>query len=160
MVTISMTGTADGVCVCDVNSTQPTCISQFWQESPSCHTSWPRPHHWQGRLQPSPPNIQATSITTKKERDCYEYKLAIAIELYRRLGIFINKNISLVKFSPGFIFVAMTTRQYKFIQFIRSKKYFLCLIFVVDGDWRKFFHNKNFPIYGIHKVNTHTHTYS
>ena len=48
----------------------------------------------------------------------------------------------------GFIFVAMTTRQYKILPFIRRRKYFVCLIFVIEGDCRKFSRNKNFPIYG------------
>ena len=44
--------------------------------------------------------------------------------IYRRSGNFRRYNISSVKFSSG-------------------------LIFVVEGDRRKFVHDKNFPIYGI-----------
>ena len=49
-----------------------------------------------------------------------------------------------VKFLPGFIFVTMTTRQNKLSPFIRRRKYFVGLIFVIEGDQRKFFRNENF----------------
>ena len=54
-----------------------------------------------------------------------------------------------VQFSPGFIFVAITTRQYKFTPFICWRKYFTGLIFIVEGDCQKSFRNKNFLIYAI-----------
>ena len=47
---------------------------------------------------------------------------------------------------PGFIFGAMTTQQYKLTPFIRRRKYFASLIFVVEGDRQKFLRNENFLI--------------
>ena len=67
---------------------------------------------------------------------------------YRRSRIFRRQNISGVKFSSGFIFVAMTTQPYKVTPFIRWRKYFFGLIFLVEGDRWKFLHDENFPIYG------------
>ena len=42
----------------------------------------------------------------------------------------------------------MNTWQYKLTPFIRWKKYFIGLIFVVEGDRWKFLHDEDFPIYG------------
>ena len=58
-----------------------------------------------------------------------------------------DKIFSLVKFSAGFIFVPMTTRQYKLSPFICGRLYFFGLIFVVEGDRRKFLRAENFPNY-------------
>ena len=61
-------------------------------------------------------------------------------------------------FSPGFVFVAMTTRQYKLTPFIRWRKHFVSLFFVVEGDWRKFFCDNTFQIYGTYENITLTQT--
>lgn len=37
----------------------------------------------------------------------------------------------------------MTTQLYKLTSFMRQRKYFNGLIFFVEGDRRKFFHNQN-----------------
>ena len=44
----------------------------------------------------------------------------------------------------------MTTQQYKLIPFRLGEKYFAGFIFVIEGDWRKFFHyeNSQFTVYG------------
>ena len=42
----------------------------------------------------------------------------------------------------------MTIRQYKLTPFIRQRKYFGSLIFVIEGDRRNFFRDENFLIYG------------
>ena len=42
----------------------------------------------------------------------------------------------------------MTTWQYKFTPFIRRRKHFVSLIFVVEGDRRQFLRPENFPNYG------------
>ena len=47
----------------------------------------------------------------------------------------------------GFVFVAMTTWQYKLTPFIHQRKNFVGLVFVLEGDHRKFFPDENFPIY-------------
>ena len=53
--------------------------------------------------------------------------------------IFYRLNFRLVLFSSGFVFVTMTTRWNKLTPFIRPKKYFTCLIFIVEGDRWEFF---------------------
>ena len=73
---------------------------------------------------------------------------------YHSLEIFRWWKISLVKFLRGFIFVAMTTWQCKLTPFIRRRKYFIGLIFNVEGDRWKFLHAKNFLIYGIRTPRT------
>ena len=72
-------------------------------------------------------------------------------ELYCSLGIFCPENILAVKFSPRFIFIAMTSRKYKLTPFIRGRKYFAGLIFVVEGDGRTFFYD-DFPVYSTYIV--------
>ena len=41
----------------------------------------------------------------------------------------------------------MTTWQYKLTPFIHQRKNFVGLVFVLEGDHRKFFPDENFPIY-------------
>ena len=67
--------------------------------------------------------------------------------IYRSSGIFHRKNISSVKFSPGFIFIAMTTRQYKLTPFICQRKDFVGLIFILKVIYENFWQRK-FSIYG------------
>ena len=61
------------------------------------------------------------------------------------MGNFFWQNISMVKVSHGFTFVAMTTRQTKLTPFVRRRKCLTCLSFVVERDRRNFFHYENFP---------------
>ena len=56
---------------------------------------------------------------------------------------FTGKNISTLTFSPGLIFIAMTTQQNKLNPFIRPKKYFT---YFAEGDLWKVYH-ENFPIH-------------
>ena len=58
-----------------------------------------------------------------------------------------------------FIFVDKTTRGTKPILIIRRRKYFACLIFVVEGDRRKIFTAKISRSMVI-QVYTHTHTHT
>ena len=63
---------------------------------------------------------------------------------YKEQGLIIVDEEFFAKkiFWPGFIFVTMTIRHYKLTPFIRQRKYFSGLIFVVEGDWKKFFATK------------------
>ena len=53
----------------------------------------------------------------------------IRTHMYRRSEIFCWWNISSVRFSPGFIFGAMTARHYKLTPFIRQKNFSQRFIF-------------------------------
>ena len=66
----------------------------------------------------------------------------------RSSKIFRRLNISSAKFLRGFIFVAMTTRQYNLLH-LYIEENFVGLIFILEGDWRKIFCNENFLIYGM-----------
>ena len=43
----------------------------------------------------------------------------------------------------------MTTQQYKLTPFIRWRNYFTCLIFILESDRWKFFHEENFLVYSM-----------
>ena len=85
-------------------------------------------------------------------RPCDSGRLAIKfLELEVRdmyVRKFINRefflwlNISSVNVLPGFIFVAVTSQQYKLTQFIHRRKYFGGLIFFLEFDGLKFFFTK------------------
>ena len=64
-------------------------------------------------------------LTTTVDQDFFSGKI------FRRLN-----------FPPGFTFVTMTTWQYELTPIIRRRKYFVGLIFIVEGDWLKFFATK------------------
>ena len=78
-------------------------------------------------------NIFLSSAWVSVDREVVNLHVCMPL-IYRSLGIFHRLNISSVEFSRGFIFVAITTQQYKLTPFIRQRKYFVGLIFVVEGD--------------------------
>ena len=95
------------------------------------------------------------SMPYSREEKRQHYQTFLLYVQYCRWKIFCRQTISLVKFSPGFIFITITTRPYTLTPFIRRRKYFLGLILVIEGDRGKFFLNENFPIYGISQAYEH-----
>ena len=74
-------------------------------------------------------------------KDCLQFS-------YYRSRIFASKYFAGL-ISRGFIFDAMTTQRNKLTLFIRKRKYFAGLTYIIEDDRWKFFHNENLPMYSI-----------